>query len=269
MGERVADHFGLLVDFLGHEVLVVALVHQLRGSRGLEHRPLDFAALLVMNLDTLVRQHRPVAVFQITDGVGKRRQRNRIGSEIHFPIAVTNGQRRAFARADHQVVLAGKHEGERESTAQLLERGGDRLGRLLALLHLIGDEMGDDLGVGFAANFEPLLESRSRNSRKFSMMPLCATATRSVACGCALLSVGLPCVAQRVWPMPILPASGSFARRFQLRQLALGAAPAQRAVIQRGDAGGIVAPVFEAFERLDQMAGNRLASSNADDPAHR
>jgi hypothetical protein len=62
-------------------------------------------------------------------------------------------------------------------------------------------------------NLAPFLISRSRSSRKFSMMPLWATATRSVACGWALLSVGLPCVAQRVWPMPILPASGSRARR--------------------------------------------------------
>ncbi len=42
------------------------------------------------------------------------------------------------------------------------------------------------------------------------MMPLCTTATRAVACGCALVSVGAPCVAQRVWPMPVLP--GSFIR---------------------------------------------------------
>ena len=40
------------------------------------------------------------------------------------------------------------------------------------------------------------------------MMPLWTTATRAVACGCALRSVGAPCVAQRVWPMPVMPGSG-------------------------------------------------------------
>ncbi len=154
----MADHFRLLVDFLGHEVLVVALVHQLRGSRGLEHRTLDLAALLVMNLDALVRHHRPVAVFQIADGVGKRRQRNRIRPEIHLAVAVTDGERRAFARADHQVVLAGEQEGERESAAQLLERGGHRLGRRLALFHLFSDEMGDHFGVGLAAKLGAALD---------------------------------------------------------------------------------------------------------------
>ena len=101
------------------------------------------------------------------------------------------------------------------------------------------------------------------------MMPLCTTATRSVACGCALLSVGRPCVAQRVWPMPILPASGSLREPgCQRLQFAFGAAAAELAVIERGDAGGVVAAVFEALERIDQMAGDRLAPENSDDPAH-
>ena len=101
------------------------------------------------------------------------------------------------------------------------------------------------------------------------MMPLCATATRSVACGWALLSVGLPWVAQRVWPMPILPASGSLHQaRFESGEFALGAPAPERAMIQGGDAGGVIAAVFEALERLDQMAGDRLASDDSDDPAH-
>ena len=32
MGERVAHHFGLLMDFLGHEVAMVALVDQQRRA---------------------------------------------------------------------------------------------------------------------------------------------------------------------------------------------------------------------------------------------
>ena len=40
------------------------------------------------------------------------------------------------------------------------------------------------------------------------MMPLCTTATRpdSSECGWALTSVAGPWVAQRVWPMPVVPA---------------------------------------------------------------
>ena len=60
-------------------------------------------------------------------------------------------------------------------------------------------------------NLWPALPSSSRSSWKFSMMPLCTTATLSVACGWALFSLGRPWVAQRVWPMPVAPLSGCFA----------------------------------------------------------
>ena len=93
------------------------------------------------------------------------------------------------------------------------------------------------------------------------MMPLWTTATRSVACGWALLSVGLPWVAQRVWPMPIVPASGSRARRVpSVASLPSARRRAERAVLERRDAGGVIAAIFEPLERVDQMAGDRLAS---------
>ena len=50
------------------------------------------------------------------------------------------------------------------------------------------------------------------------MIPLCTTASLSVAWGWALFSVGRPWVAQRVWPMPTAPCSGS--RRAALRDCA-------------------------------------------------
>ena len=65
--------------------------------------------------------------------------------------------------------------------------------------------MRDDLGVGVGGEAPPLgLTSSCFSAGKFSMMPLWITATRSRVsrCGWAFFSVGLPCVAQRVWPMP-------------------------------------------------------------------
>ena len=68
-------------------------------------------------------------------------------------------------------------------------------------------------------NWTPSPISWSRSSWKFSMMPLWTTPTRSVTCGWALFSVGLPWVAQRVWPMPTVPGRGersSSASRFSI-----------------------------------------------------
>ena len=101
------------------------------------------------------------------------------------------------------------------------------------------------------------------------MMPLWTTASRSVAWGCALLSVGRPWVAQRVWPMPIVPASGSrTSLALEIAQLALGTAAGQLSVFQGGDAGGVIAAVFEPLERVDERARDRLTPENAHDSAH-
>ncbi len=90
------------------------------------------------------------------------------------------------------------------------------------------------------------------------MMPLWTTETLAVMCGCALRSVGRPCVAQRVWPMPVRPASGSVIRRLsRLRELALGAAALEVAVLDGGDAGRIIAAILEPAQRIDEVGCDR------------
>ena len=84
-----------------------------------------------------------------------------------------------------------------------------------------------------------------------------------------MLSVGLPCVAQRVWPMPVVPFERlGFQPLLQIHQLAFGAAALDLLAFKRGDARGIVAAIFKTFERIHQLLCNRLAPENADNPAH-
>ena len=59
-----------------------------------------------------------VAVFQIAHRIGERRQRDRVRAEIHRVVAEADGERRALARADQQILLAGKQQGERKRAAQ-------------------------------------------------------------------------------------------------------------------------------------------------------
>src|SRR4249920_2583275 len=51
-------------------------------------------------------------------------------------------------------------------------------------------------------------------------------------------------------------------------KLAFGTPTAEHTMVECGDARGIVAAVFEALERIDQLARDRLAPQNSDDPAH-
>ena len=102
------------------------------------------------------------------------------------------------------------------------------------------------------------------------MMPLWTMATRSVACGCAFDSVGAPCVAQRVWPMPACAGERLGVQpRFEVDELSFRAAAGELPMFKRRDAGGIVAAIFEPLQCIDDLRRDRPRPENPDDPAHR
>jgi hypothetical protein len=55
---------------------------------------------------------------------------------------------------------------------------------------------------------------------------------------------------------------------FEIAQLALGTPPMEPALFEGRYAGGVVASIFEALERVEEVPSNRLATEYADDPAH-
>ena len=63
-------------------------------------------------------------------------------------VAEADRKRRPLARADQQILFAGKQKREREGAAQARQRRLDRLDRGGAAPDLLGDEMRDDLAVG-------------------------------------------------------------------------------------------------------------------------
>ena len=103
-------------------------------------------------------------------------------------------------------------------------------------------------------------------------MPLCTTTMSPLQsrCGWAFSSVGRPCVAQRVWPMPKdavhrVHADGLF----QVAQFALGAADGQLLVVAVDrQARGIVAPVFQALQAFENNRNGAMSTDVADDSAH-
>ena len=162
------DDLGLLVDLLGHEVAVVALVDQERGGVRLDHRALHRVAGGIADLRALALDHDPIAVLEVADRVGEGRQRNGIGAEIHLALAVADRERRAAPRADQHVLLALEQERERERALELWQSRGHRIDRAETLLHFAGDEVGDDFGVGLALELEALLLELLRAARRSS-----------------------------------------------------------------------------------------------------
>ena len=56
--------------------------------------------------------------------------------------------------------------------------------------------------------------------------------------------------------------------RFQILELAFGAAPIEMVAFQRRDTSGIVTAIFQPLEQIDQLLRDRTASQNADNAAH-
>ena len=102
------------------------------------------------------------------------------------------------------------------------------------------------------------------------MIPLCTTATRpaSSVCGWALASVAGPCVAQRVWPIPVAPAKrlGRASPRSRTRPACL--ATRIPPVAEDRDARRVVAAVLEPGQALEDDRGRLLAADVADDSTH-
>ena len=94
---------------------------------------LDLLARCVAHLGALAAHHDPVALLQVADRVGERRERDRVRAEIHLAVAIADRERRALARADQEILLALEQEREREGAAQARQRGLHGLGRRAAL----------------------------------------------------------------------------------------------------------------------------------------
>jgi hypothetical protein len=199
------------VDLLGHEVAVVALADQeAPDSGGLADLALDLAVRTVETVGAARRAHHPVAVLQIGDAVGEGRQRQGVGAEIHLAVAIAHGQRRCpCARRSAGRGLALEQDGEREGAAQARHRRCHRLSGAGCALEIMGDQMGDDLGVGVGVEDVALGLQLGLQLAEILDDAVVDDRDPAVACGWALRSVGAPWVAQRVWPMPIVPASGS------------------------------------------------------------
>ena len=236
-GERVADHFGLLVNLLGHEMAVIALVDEQRGGERAGHGALHRLAVAVADGDALARHHRPVAVLEIGDGVGEGGERDGVGADEHLAVAIADGERAALAGDDQEIVIAGEDHGERERALQPRRRVIHGAHRIAAALQLAGDEMGDHLGVGVAGEHRALRDQLFLQLAEILddavMHDRDEVGRMRMRVGFGRLAVG--------GPAGMADAGRAVERRslqqlLEIAQLALGATPAELAILDGGDA---------------------------------
>ncbi len=247
MGERVAHDFGLLVDLLRHEVAVIALLRQQAARRVPLNAALDRLARTVVEVSRLAAQDDPIALFEIGDAVGERGERQRIGAEIHFSVAIADRERGALPRADQKIVLALEQIDEREGAAEAPKRRMHGLGGRLALGELVLDDEGGDLGIGLGRECVALRGQflAQRLEILDDAVVHDGEARRGVRMGVRFvrLAVGRPA---RVADADRARQRRRRELRLEVLELALGAPALDPAVFERRDPGRIVAPDIRA-----------------------
>jgi hypothetical protein len=266
--QRVADHRRLLVDFLEHEVAVIALAHHGAAQSGLADLALHLGGALVDGAAVAAHDD-PVLILEVADALGERGQRQRVGADIHLAVAVADRQRAAPTRAHQKVVTAAEQHGERKGATQALHRRSHRLLWRHLPLEIGGDELGHHLGIRVAVEAAALglhlllqllevLDDAVVNDRDPVGRDRMGIALRGLAVRGPARVADADRADERLGGQP----------RLEVHQLALGPAPVDMAVHQGGDARRIVAAILESLQRVDQQRRDRRFTDDADDAAH-
>ena len=120
--ECARQHFRLLVNFFHHKMAIIAFIDHRRG--GIDCLDLSLNRTVLAegeNLCAIAAHHRPIAIFQIANPIGKRREGKSVRAEIHLAITMPDSQRAAFARDNNLIFIAINNQGNRISTFQRRE----------------------------------------------------------------------------------------------------------------------------------------------------
>ena len=229
----------------------------------------DRGARRVEDLDALAGHDRMVALVEIGDAMGERRQRQRIRPDEVLAVAVADGERRATPGGDEQVVLALEEKAERERALEPRQRHARRLHRPYPRAKRAVAELDDGLGVGVAG------EDRA--------VGLELGAQRAVVLDDAVMHHGDPpglvrvrvALARRAVRRPAGMADAGMAADRILHeqvgerdQLAHRPPAAEAPLVHGRDAGAVVAAILEPLQRLEDQRRDLVAAEDRDDPAH-
>jgi len=151
-GNGIADGTGLLVDLLEHEVLVPPLFRHQWGPVDMLPRLLDLVAADFAKLRFPVTgtEHDQLAVFHEDHVSGVGENRRYIGGDKELFLANPHHHRRALLGGNHDPRLSLAEDADRIGAPDLGQGVAYRRLETAAGRQFLLDEMGYDLGVGFA-----------------------------------------------------------------------------------------------------------------------
>ena len=269
--QRVGDGARLLVDFLEHEVTVLALLGGIGREFAVAHRAVDRVAAAVEHADRLAFHLGDITFLEEHEAAGDGQQGRDVRGDEVLADAEADDHRAALAREDQsfRVGFAGHHQGV--GTLELRHRRTDRLEKIADSLEMMVDAVGDDLGVGlagegvaelaqFLAQLVVVLDDAVMDDRE--------AVIRHVRVGVAFArdTMGRPA---RVGDAQAALGRGlvdgvledpDLAHRAHALEVAGG--------VQHGDARGIVAAVFEPAQALHENGNDVALGDGSDNATH-
>ncbi len=201
--------------------------------------------------------------------LGEAGESRRIAGQEALAVADADHERTAEPGADQNAGIARTDHRQAVGALQKRQHGGDRSGQIV--FEILGDEMGDDLGIRVAAEDRPFVLQLS-----FEGGVVLDDAVVDEDDGAVAADVGVGiAVVRGTMRRPARVADADAARgrllgelAGQVRQPARALADVQARAGKRGDAGAVVAAIFQAAQAFEQD-GLRLAGPDvADDAAH-
>ena len=267
--DGVGERAGLLVDLLVHEVLVAVLLRHGRRPVDPPDLAVELLARPIGELDPFLGDDREVSLLEEDDVAGVGEDGGDVAGDEISALAEAQDEGRGVLRDHQHLGRPLAHHGEGVGPLHLGERSADRVGKLLAALLLVGDEVGEDLGVRLRAELVAGLLEVGLQLEVVLDDPV-------VDDGDAFVLVGMRILVRRLpvgRPAGVPDARRALRRRvakpvFQILELSLGADDGQALLAENGEAGGVVSAVLELAQSVDEEARALLVTHVSNDAAH-
>ena len=268
--ERVRNRLRLLVDFLEHVMAVFAALDCIGAEMRQLDRTLHGAAVLVVYSYAIARGVGDVAFGKIDEAPCHRQQRMDVRGDELFTVGEAGDHRAAATRADHAAGLALADHRDRIRPAQARQGFLYRREQVRAVGLITLDQMGDDLGIGFAR--ELVAERLEFGAQFLVVLDDAVVHDGNISArsdGMRIERVrramrGPACVRDTGEPRDRLRGM----QQFELVHLAFRAHALEARIGQQGDTRGIVAAVLQRFQAGDQRADHIAPRGGADDSTH-
>ena len=279
-GHPKGRRFGLLMDFLEHEMAEAALVRHVLRAREQAGGSLHPAALAVVKLNAQRCEQGRFSILEGQDRAGESRQGGGIASAEELPLPQADQQGSLPAGHHQGAGRLGPHHrqgiGPVEQREHLLHRPQQqRCRRLQALGLQLGQtpryQVGNHLGVGVGKKPHPLglqllpQQAVVLNDAVLDHRQLAAPIEMGMGVALLRLSMGGPA---GVADAALSRSSLGLETGREIHQLAFGLQAMKAIPIHRGDSRRVVAPILKLSKAFQQLGRRFPRPNQGNDAAH-